>query len=72
MCNNSNDNLRWLHKVRVPYHDAIVTNMNNMREVEGVTYHLFYLFMGWACTLLVHGVKDDLSLGFEWVDKCSN
>ena len=24
------------------------------------------------CTSLVHGVKDDMSLGFEWVVNCSS
>ena len=61
--------------VKVPYQVAIVTNKNNTREVEGVTHHLKYLFMGREnCTSLVHvhGVKDDLSLGFEWVVNCSS
>ena len=31
---------RWLHKVRVLYQVAIVTNKNNMREVGGVTLHI--------------------------------
>ena len=36
--------LRWVHKVSVPYQVAMVTNKNNMREVEGVTHHIVISF----------------------------
>ena len=47
----------------------MITNKNNMREWK-VTYVSFHRVRN--CTSLVHGGKDDLSLGLEWVVNCSN